>query len=148
MPTIESHNRALFQATHPLRAGNQYQCGKTHIGHRSFRGKRPLTSQGDGLHVNGHKNIKTSFMFVQPWAHNYTSHSVIDITGMLKWSIQTWPIQQVPKYHCCSQNNRGSCDYYMFRYSITMSKIFSYILFDILIHSLFMVQQFWISNYI
>lgn len=29
-------------------------------------------------HVNDHKNIKTAFMFVQPFAHSYISHPFRD----------------------------------------------------------------------
>lgn len=32
-----------------LRAESLYQCRRAHSGHRSLEGRRPLTSQGDGL---------------------------------------------------------------------------------------------------
>lgn len=31
-----------------LRAESLYQCRRAHLGHRSLKGRRPLTSQGDG----------------------------------------------------------------------------------------------------
>ncbi len=61
-----------------LRAESLYQCRRAHSGHRSLEGRRPLTSQEDASHVNHHKNIKTAFMFVQPFAHSDISHPFRD----------------------------------------------------------------------
>lgn len=92
--------RAIPLSPPSLRAESLYQCRRAHSGHRSLEGRRPLTSQGDASHVNDHKNIKTAFMFVQPFAHSYISQPFRDRHYALGGTY-TWPhfCQKYYVYH-------------------------------------------------